>query len=158
MHDYTVRTYQGQVLSVFVQGKIRVEVALLVDVGVCGLPGGKDHQVRAGTQHGLRGEGPFLQIAPVIRQGPAGQGNRRGAAVVQLDPVGRISIAIDQASPIGGDEFVDRHGYRLIGRPHRTTGNQKEQQRQQITPDDSHSHVHSTTAGAQPSVVVPHRQ
>ena len=77
-------------------------------------PGGRlsrseDDQVFAGRQDRARRKGPFPQIVPVVRQAPAVQRDGGWYAVVQLDPVRGISLAIGQAAMVGGNELRDRH-------------------------------------------------
>jgi hypothetical protein len=64
----------------------------------------------AGRQHRRRGKGPFPQVARLVGQVPAIQGNGPAGGVIQLDPVRSIPIAIPQPGTIGGDEFIDQHG------------------------------------------------
>ncbi len=97
VHDDALGVDESEVFAPFVQGEIGVGISLLIDVVVHGLPRREDDQVSAGRQQRLGREGPLPQIAALIGQAPARERDRP-AAVVQLDPIGGVPLAIDQAS------------------------------------------------------------
>ena len=86
--------------------EVGMKEAPRIDVVVLVLVRGKDKEVSARrNDHG--GKLPLVEIVGAVGEMPAAEVHRSGAEVVNLDPVGRIPVAVVESRVIAGHELRD---------------------------------------------------
>ena len=87
--------------------ELEVGVPLPVD-GAPALAGGEDHPILPGRQGCLR-QRPEARDGRVVAERPAGQMDRFGPVVVDLDPILRLAVLVEEAarSQVGGEDLGD---------------------------------------------------
>ena len=98
-----IGTHQGEVLSISLEAEICMELSP-------GCPavfaGSEHHQVAARAQVYL-GKRPLETVLGIIGKIPPIERNRLAAPVVELDPVGAVSIFIELGAAVDREEFAD---------------------------------------------------
>ena len=95
------RVRQREVTPLRVEPEVRVQIR---EVGASVLRRGEHNQFLARQQHPA-GEAPLRQVRRVVREKPAREIYRPGAAVVQLDPGRTFAVVIPQAALIIRQKF-----------------------------------------------------
>ena len=80
------------------------------------LAGSKDQQKSFGGQIHA-GKPPLGQLSGIVGQRPVEEIYRGAAAVIDLDPIGRIAILVQQGLSVAGHEFGDDDLGIPAGRP-----------------------------------------
>ena len=105
-HRQAIRLDETKKLASGGKREVGVEEAPRINVVVLVLVRGKDKEVSARrNDHG--GKLPLVELVRSVGEVPAAEVHRSGAEVVNLDPVGRIPVAVVEGRVIAGHELRD---------------------------------------------------